>query len=113
MLANFWTATHTLATSLIAEYLAAIALICLLITAALIGLRAFSRWAARNVETAVQNALATEAADWGEPTRAQVESGWLDEANEFWLFPAPESVDESTPIADSVDFDMWEREWSA
>lgn len=33
--------------------------------------------------------LAMEACDWGEPTREQVEAGWLDAADATWLFPDP------------------------
>lgn len=50
------------------------------------------READREMQATIDLALATEADDWDEPN--DTETGWLDEANEFWwIFPAAEFRD--------------------
>lgn len=67
---------------------------------------AWARAADRNVEAAIEAALSDQAADFGEPTRFEIEAGWLNETTEeWWPFPAAEFIG-----SDFSDFDQWERE---
>lgn len=50
----------------------------------------WARAADRNVEAAINAALADQASDFDEPTRNDVEAGWLNEDTEDWLFESPE-----------------------
>lgn len=102
---DFLAAASSLTDSIL---LRTLGLIALLVIAATWTARKVIHWA--DIDGHTQAALKVEAADHGEPCRADVERGWLDEANEFWLFPSPEFVDQRTPIADGIDFEMWRAE---
>lgn len=54
----------------------AIAITCIVLPILAAVVSRFLRWADREVERHVQAALGEQAADWGEPTRAEVEAEW-------------------------------------
>lgn len=73
MLSNFATVTLALATGPLARFALLLAVVCAVGTIVLVAARHVFRWADAEVERHVRAALATEADDWGEPTREAVE----------------------------------------